>query len=65
MKAILLLSLLIPGLAYAVPQPGDSVADQVFSLSPATSGSVLTGLAERDLADFEGKVVVLAYFTPW
>lgn len=65
MKSLLLLSLFVPQLAFAMPAPGDSVADQSFSLSPATSGFTLTALSAASLTDYEGKVVVLAYFTPW
>lgn len=65
MKSYFLLSLVVPQLASAVPGVGDSIADQSFSLSPTTSGSTLASLSEVSLTDFEGKVVVLAYFTPW
>ena len=65
MKKPLLCLLLAAPFAVATPIPGDSSIDVTFSLSDATSGSVLTGLTDGNLSDFQGKVVLLAYYTPW
>lgn len=65
MNRLPLTLLLATSLAHAVPNVGDSIADQSFSLSPSTSGNTLQNLTDESLSNYEGKVVVLAYFTPW
>lgn len=65
MKILISCLFLTTACIQAAPNPGDSVADQSFSLSPSTSGNTLNNLTNASLSDYDGKVILLAYFTPW
>ncbi|MGJ8724510.1 MAG: hypothetical protein ACSHYB_08130 [Roseibacillus sp.] len=65
MNRLLLSLLLSTTFANAVPNPGDSIADQSFSISSSTSGNTLQNLTDTSLSQLEGKVAVIVYFTPW
>ncbi|MEN8693982.1 MAG: hypothetical protein ACN4GG_08085 [Akkermansiaceae bacterium] len=48
------------------PAPGEASKNVTFSLGgTALSGSNFASLKNGTLSDFEGKVVLLAYYTPW
>lgn len=49
----------------APPVPGDTAEDVTFSLGSDFSDLNFGTLTEARLSDFSGKVVFIAYYTPW
>ena len=64
-KITFILACLTTALIATPPEPGDISADVTFSLSANTSGTNLDPLTDGLLSNFAGKVVLIAYYTPW
>jgi hypothetical protein len=47
------------------PVPGDTAEDVTFSLGSDFSGSNFGTLTESRLSDYSGRVILIAYYTPW
>ena len=57
----------LTSVGYATPPAPGEVSDNItFSLGgESLNGSSFSALNNGTLSDFEGKVVLLAYYTPW
>jgi hypothetical protein len=66
MKRLLLLLLAGAALRAAAMAPvGSPAPDLAFSTGTAVSNGQFTSLTNSMLSAHEGKIIVLAYYTPW
>ena len=66
MKVFLAALFVLPLAALATPPvPGDPSDDVTFALGEDFVGQNFTTVTDAKFSDFSGKVLLIAYYTPW